>query len=128
MAAYSEADLKGLYNRLEISPSGLSAQRIVDDLESLDTDVGPSSLTFRDVILRWRPGTVRRFFSRLKSMFLLSRPAWANEEMLGEIQQERVEHLLSVMRAELGLSPNVRASVLGGRNIVVRRDPSILVP
>lgn len=128
MAAYSEADLKGLDNRLEISPSGLSAQRIVDDLESLDTDVGPSSLTFRDVILRWRPGTVRRFFSRLKSMFLLSRPAWANEEMLGEIQQERVEHLLSVMRAELGLSPNVRASVLGGRNIVVRRDPSILVP
>ena len=118
ISAYEARCTELLGDRVMVSDSRLAAEEIADELEALGSAV-PSRLGLKDFLLFLYPGSFRRFFGALKSLLLLRRPSRAHPEMIARVSQERVEELLRGIVDGISVEMPMRATVAGGRNIVV---------
>ena len=118
MKGYSVSNLELLADRVFISESPLSAERIVSDLETLDSGE-KSKLTFRDLLLYLHPGSLRRTLHWLYSAIRLIRPVLPNPDVVTTVSQARVSDLVGRIVEGLGLEQKLQVKVAGGRNIFV---------
>jgi len=117
--AYRTISRKTLGNRVRPPSATMAAEKIVEDLESLDSENGSSALTFRDMLLYLAPGSVRRFASAIKSLLTLKSPVRPFSEMVMTVSHAQVNDYLGRLYEGLGTNLNVKVSVAGGRNIIV---------
>ena len=117
---YEVRSRKRLGRRVRRPTDTLAAMQIVKDLESLDSENGISKLTYRDFLLYFAPGSVRRAAAAIKSLLTLKLPVRPFSEMVMTVSQSRVNDLLDRLCRGLGANLAVKASVAGGRSIIVR--------
>ena len=117
---YQVSSRKKLGKRLRSPSATMATEEIVKDLESFDLGHGGSKLTYRDRLLYLAPGSIRRFFSGIKAIVSLKAPIRPSPEKLTTVSQSQIDDLLGLLFQGLGSSLDVKASVAGWRNIVVR--------
>ena len=117
---YRMRSLDLLGDRLLRPTAVLAAERIVKDLETLDSFSLTRPLSFSDLLLHCEPGSIRRFLAGVKSLLAFRLPRKAEREMIETISQARLDQMLSSISDALGVRPDIRAAVFGRRNIIIR--------
>lgn len=117
---YRLRSLDLLGDRLNRPTSTLAAERIVTNLEGLDSSTSRRRLSLSDLLLQFEPGSIRRFLAGVKSLLAFRLPRKAEREMIETISQTRLDQMLSSISDALGVRPSIKATVLGRRNIIIR--------